>query len=161
MRKYHELFSGGRCQGWELEELFVNAIKSDTQAHHHVIWREAGHDFVADMEVRTNGHRHCLHVKSGQIRNNRELGCPVIEISGHRLTRFGGDLTRITDFLRNADGHILTVPYRQVDGATGRKRLCQVAHIDSRQSFRQRNQYAVAFSLRPTMSWQIWWQIAS
>lgn len=172
LRKYHDLFSGGRCQSWELEELLVNAIKSDTQAHHHVIWREAGHDFEADMEVRTNGHCHFLQVKSGQIKNNRELGCPVITISGHRLTRFGGDLARITDFLRTRTANILTVPYRKVDGATGRKHLYRVAYIDSRyltaisesweckgQSFRQKNQHDVIFSLQPTMSWQIWWKI--
>ncbi len=77
------------------------------------------------MEVRTNGHRHFLQVKSGQIKNNRELGYPVIAISGHRPTRLDGDLTRSTDFLRTRTANILTVPYRQVDGATGRKHLYQ------------------------------------
>ena len=28
LKKYHELFTAGRCQGWEQEELIVNAIKS-------------------------------------------------------------------------------------------------------------------------------------
>ena len=35
LHRYHDLFSGGRCQGWELEELIVRAIKSDAQANHH------------------------------------------------------------------------------------------------------------------------------
>lgn len=49
LKKYHDLFTGGRCSGWELEELIVNAIKADTQAQHHVRWREAGHDDKADI----------------------------------------------------------------------------------------------------------------
>ena len=55
LRKYHALFSGGRCSGWELEELIVKAIKFDTQKNHHVKWREGGHDFEEDILVKTNG----------------------------------------------------------------------------------------------------------
>ena len=32
LRKFHALFGGGRCDGWQLEELLVRAIQSDTQA---------------------------------------------------------------------------------------------------------------------------------
>lgn len=48
LAKYHGLFNGGRCSGWELEELIVAAITSDTRAQHHVRWQEAGHDDKAD-----------------------------------------------------------------------------------------------------------------
>ena len=45
LKEYHKLFSAGRCASWELEELVVKAIKSDTSANHHVnmswqIWWE-------------------------------------------------------------------------------------------------------------------------
>ena len=63
LEKYHELFAGGRCSGWEQEELIVAAIKSDTTAHHHVIWSEAGHDTKADIQVRTNGDIHLIEIK--------------------------------------------------------------------------------------------------
>ncbi len=29
LRKFHELFQGGRCQAWQLEELIAKAIRSD------------------------------------------------------------------------------------------------------------------------------------
>lgn len=32
LRKFHDLFGSGRCDGWQLEELLVRAIQSDTQA---------------------------------------------------------------------------------------------------------------------------------
>lgn len=57
LRKFHDLFGGGRCDGWQLEELLVRAIQSDTQAQHNVYWQEGGHDDKADMQVRTNGER--------------------------------------------------------------------------------------------------------
>jgi len=87
--KYHGLFDSKRCSGWELEELIVNAIKSDTQAQHHVQWQEAGHDDKADILVRINGARHSIQIKSGRIQSER------LVLSGHRLGRFDGDLERI------------------------------------------------------------------
>ena len=85
LRKYHDLFSGRRCAGWELEELIVAALKSDTAANHHVVWKEAGHDDKADITIRTNGNSHSLQVKSGQIKKD------CLELSGYRLGRFKGD----------------------------------------------------------------------
>ena len=60
-----------RCSGWELEELIVNAITSDTQAQHHVRWRGAGHDDEADIVVRLNGKEYLVQIKSAQVRAGR------------------------------------------------------------------------------------------
>lgn len=55
LKKYHDLFDGGRCSGWELEELVFKSIQSDSTAGHHATWEEGGHDDEADIRVRVNG----------------------------------------------------------------------------------------------------------
>jgi len=165
--KYHDLFDSNRCSGWELEELLVGAVKSDTQAQHHVQWQEAGHDDKADIVVRTNGARNSIQVKSGQIRAGRLI------LSGHRLGRFDGDLRRITDYLNAPSANIIAVPYRQTNDDAGRRHLYRVCYADRAviagidagawrahgKQYRQTNASGVEFSLRPSMSWQIWWSI--
>jgi len=165
--KYHDLFDSSRCAGWELEELLVGAVKSDTQAQHHVQWQEAGHDDKADIVVRTNGARHSIQVKSGQIRAGK------LVLSGHRLGRFGGDLKQITDYLNAPSANIIAVPYRQTNDDAGRQHLYRVCYADRAvitgitagawrphgRQHRQTNANGVEFSLRPSMSWQIWWSI--
>ncbi len=167
LTKYHDLFAGGRCSGWELEELIVNAIQSDTQAQHHVFWREAGHDDQADMTVRTNGSRFSLQIKSGQIKKG------VMRLSGHRLGRFGGDFTAITRYLNANTANIISVPYHKTDNDQGRQHVYQVCYIDVRilgdlqakkwiksgARYIQTNEHDVVFSISPSMSWQIWWAI--
>jgi len=64
LHKYHELFDGGRCSGWELEELLFKAIQSDSTAQHYATWTEAGHDDQADIQVRVNDNVHPLQIKS-------------------------------------------------------------------------------------------------
>ena len=59
LEKYHYLFDGGRCSGWELEELVFKAIQSDNTAGHHAAWQEGGHDDQADIRVRVNGEVYC------------------------------------------------------------------------------------------------------
>jgi len=66
LHRYHDLFSGGRCQGWELEELIVRAIKSDAQANHHPLWRESGHDDKADIVIHQGTRPHYVTIKSGR-----------------------------------------------------------------------------------------------
>ena len=119
LAKYHELFTAGRCKGWEQEELIVNAIKSDTQAQHHVKWREAGHDDKADIRVRTNGEYHEIQVKSGQVKPVKEL----LVFSGHRLGRFGGDIEKITEYLNGNKANIISVSYSKKDDDKGRHHI--------------------------------------
>ena len=167
LRKYHELFSGGRCTGWELEELVVKAIKADTKANHHVKWKEGGHDFTEDISVNTNGTIYSLQIKSGQIQKN----CLIL--SGNRLGRFNGDFSKITQFLNNKKDNIISVPYAVVDDERGRAHIYKLVYIDislitgiKKNKWEQKGtQYIqktikeVEFSLRPKMSWQIWWKI--
>lgn len=100
LTRFHELFDGGRCDGWGLEELIVKAIKSDTSAHHHVFWKEAGHDDKTDIIVRINGGEFPIQIKSGKIYSNGRL-----VLSGYRLGRFKGDFEKITDYLKG--NHLL------------------------------------------------------
>ena len=167
LERYHALFSAGRCSGWELEELIFRAIQSDNRAQHHAFWQGAGHDDEADIRVRTNGETHLLQIKSGAIRANH------LTLSGHRLGRFNGDLQQITDYLNGNDAQIISIPYRKVDDHTGRHHIYQIVYADARhltglqagdwrehgRTWVQTNVYGVEFSLRPSMSWQIWWRI--
>lgn len=167
LRRFHDIFTGGRCSAWQQEELLVNAIKSDTVAQHHVRWKEGGHDDKADITVRTNGDSHLIQVKSG-----KESG-GYLTLSGHRLGRFNGDFDLISDYLNSNEANILTVPYRVTDGAQGRIHTYQVCYVDidrmkglqgdnwiaKGKSFVQTNDDGVIFKLSPSMSWQIWWSI--
>lgn len=167
LEKYHALFDGGRCAGWEQEELIVAAIKSDTQAQHHVFWREAGHDDEADIVIRTNGTKHALQIKSGSVKNG------YLTLSGHRLGRFDGVMEDITGYLNASRANILAVPYKKLDNENGRQHIYQVSYVDVRNLARlesegwekvnkhyiQINRHGVESSVRPSMSWQIWWKI--
>lgn len=169
LEKYHELFSGGRCSGWELEELIFKAIQSDSMAQHHAYWREGGHDDKADIEVATGGSTHYLQIKSGKINTRNNL-----TISGYRLGRFDGNLHLITEYLNNTPSEIISVSYEKVDDDMGRKHIYQINYIDSfylqgisadnwkksgKTSRVQENRFGVKFSLRSSMSWQIWWTV--
>ena len=167
LERYHALFSAGRCSGWELEELIFRAIQSDNRAQHHAFWREAGHDDAADIRVRTNGETHLLQIKSGAIKAGH------LTLSGHRLGRFNGNLQQITEYLNNNNAEIISIPYRKVDDDAGRHHIYQIVYADARhltslqanawqehgKAWVQTNQHGVAFSLRPSMSWQVWWRI--
>lgn len=167
LKEYHSLFSGGRCSGWELEELIVKSIKSDTQANHHVKWREGGHDYKEDVHVKTNGKSYSLQIKSGQITKD------YLSISGNRLGRFQKNFSKITDFLNGKKDNIISIPYKKIDDHRGRLHHYKIAYVDadlikglekhrwveSGKSFLQTNNKGVEFSIRPSMSWQIWWKI--
>ena len=167
LKKYHDLFSGGRCSGWELEELVVKAVQSDTQKNHHIQWKEGGHDFNEDIQVKTNGETHSIQIKSGQIRNSHLI------ISGNRLGRFEKDFKQITNFLNTKKDNIISIPYQVTDDEKGRTHHYKIAYIDvdlirgikqtkwekKGKQYIQINTKGVEFSLRPSMSWQIWWKI--
>lgn len=169
LKKYHELFDGGRCLGWELEELIFKAIQSDSTARHYATWTEAGHDDEADIRVVVNNTEYALQIKSGTVKRG------YLELSGHRLGRFDGNLEDITEYLNNNSSEILSIPYRKVDDDTGRHHIYRIVYVDStylrllaptdwekpnnRKSWRQTNPYGVIFTLHPSMSWQVWWRI--
>lgn len=171
LNKYHDLLTGGRCSGWQLEELLTRAIRSDNSVAHHVKWKEGGHDDKADIIVTDNlGHSYPLEIKSGKIRPN--LG--KLEISGHRLGRFKGDMYEISDYLNSKSSDIIAVPCRRIDDKHGRRYEYTIHYVDlkyirsispsewrqpTKSKYTQVNQYGVEFSLHPTMSWQIWWRI--
>ena len=165
--EYHKIFSAGRCSGWELEELIVKSIKSDTQANHHVKWRESGHDYKEDVQVKTNGKSYSLQIKSGQITKD------YLSISGNRLGRFQKNFSKITDFLNGKKDNILSVPYKKVDDHKGRSHCYQIAYVDADimrdlekdkwiekgKQYLQTNNKGVELSVRPSMSWQVWWKV--
>ena len=167
LERYHQLFSAGRCSGWELEELIFRSIQSDNIAQHHAFWREAGHDDEADIRVRINGDVHLLQIKSGRIRAGN------LTLSGFRLGRFAGDFHAITDYLNENNAEIISVPYRKIDDHTGRRHIYRIVYADVEHltglddgaweqrgaAWVQTNGYGVEFSLRPSMSWQIWWKV--
>jgi len=167
LRKFHELFMGGRCAGWQQEELLVAAIKSDTRAQHQVFWVEAGHDDKADIRVRTNGEIHAIEIKSGSLKKDN------LVLSGHRLGRFHGDLQKITQYLNQKTADIISIPHEQIDDEQGRRHIYRLRYVDVRTltslkpdawekkgtSWIQENDHGVISSLRTSMSWQIWWTI--
>ncbi len=170
LEDYHRLFTGGRCSDWQLEELIVRAIRSDTQANHHVMWRERGHDSKADIRVRTNGTIHDIQIKSGTISKRPPQ---KLEISGHRLGRYKGDLVAITKYLQSKTADFLCVPYKQIDGEHGLTRYYSLAYLAIEHlrdinpngwnkigsSYKQTNRHGILFSIISSLSWQIWWKI--
>ena len=173
LQKFHDLFSGGRCAGWQQEELIVAAIKADTQAQHHVLWKERGHDDKADIQVKTNGETHPLQIKSGEVKGGRKGQAKKLVLSGHRLGRFDGDLPKITDYLNSRNANVIAVPYKKTDNQQGRTHTYTVSYVDikylkglqadkweqQKKRYEQTNAYDVEFSLNPSMSWQVWWRV--
>jgi hypothetical protein len=169
LKKFHELFQGGRCQAWQLEELIAKAIRSDFSKSEKVIWKGNGHDIGCDIMVNDNIE---MQVKSGTIENG------FLTLSGHRLGRFKGDFSAITDFLNQNSYLLISVPYYTKDCELGKSHIYQIFYIDGKilkindwkkwvekkgkssgVSYCCMNEYGVILSIQPTMSWQIWWKI--
>ena len=175
LTQYHDLFDGGRCSGWELEELIYKSIQSDNTAGHHATWKEGGHDDQADIRVRVNGETYPLQIKSGEIKQVKsgDQRKPHLVLSGHRMTRFKGDFKAITEYLNEERADFLSIPYRKVDDDKGRHHIYQIVYVEGRDlrqlnpnqwekvksSWRQVNPYGVIFTVSPVMSWQVWWRI--
>lgn len=169
LTRYHALFTGGRCQAWEQEELLTRAINSDHKTKHHARWTEGGHDDYADIEVRINGSTIGIQVKSGQVQPRNE----TLSLSGHRLTRFNGDFESISKYLNEKTVDIISIPYRKLDTQQGRQHEYTIRYIDIEKltgvfpeqweqhgsHYQQENYHGVLFKLVPRMSWQIWWKI--
>lgn len=173
--KFHDLFDGGRCSGWQLEELIFKSIQSDSTAGHHATWQEGGHDDQADIRVRVNGVVYPLQIKSGEIKQVRSGNerKPHLVLSGHRMTRFKSDFNAITEYLNKERADFLSIPYRKVDDDTGRHHIYQIVYIQGGylrglnltqwekvgSSWKQINPHGVIFTVSPSMSWQVWWRI--
>lgn len=169
LKKFHDLFQGGRCQAWQLEELLAKAIRSDFSSSHKVLWKGNGHDIGYDILV---DDKHDIQVKSGVVKKD------ILTLSGHRLGRFKGDIEKITDFLNSSTYNLLAVPYKKHEDKKGVQHIYQILYtntdilkLDNYKdwkeikgkkggvSYKATNKYGVELSLSPSMSWQIWWEI--
>lgn len=172
--KFHDLLKGGRCLNWQLEEFLVKSIRSDSATGHYAEWCEGGLDTDADITVRSNGQIHLIQLKFGSCTKEH------LKLSGHRLGRFNGDLLEITQFLNDTRFQIIAVAYRLQQYEIGQSH-CYTMHYISPETIRIGaglewkevwnkagikvsryqlvNEYGVKFSLHPSMSWQIWWDI--
>ena len=179
---YHRLFSGTRCKGWQLEELLVAAINSDTGSDHHATWVENGQSKGYDFKVRWNppGKERIttpIQVKSGKF---FKKGKQDVEFNGFSLNRFRGDLEQITDYINDNNNDIISVPYYYIDSDQGRKHIYQLCYIDSEvvsdvvkdkwekrehqtlghvTQWNQVSRNGTLHQLRPTADWKVWWKI--
>lgn len=94
-------------------------------------------------------------------------------MSGHRLGRFNGVMDDIGAYLNTPRANIMAVPHRLIDDSKGRQHIYRVCYVDIKimtgletnkwekrgAQYVQTNAGGVEFSLRPSMSWQIWWAI--
>ena len=159
---FHKLFQGGRCQAWQLEELLAKAIRSDFAHAEKVVWKGNGHDIDADIIINDTHH---LQVKAGKITKD------TLVLSGHRLGRFKGDFEQIIKFLNQSNYVVVAVPYHRVDDDKGITHIYRLFYIAPKifkvegsfepykGSYRYVNKYDVTMHIRPSMSWQIWWEI--
>ena len=160
--KFHELFQGGRCQAWQLEELLAKAIRSDFSVAEKVTWKGNGHDIDADIIINDENH---LQVKSGAIKKNKLI------LSGHRLGRFNKDFQEIKKFLNQSKYMIISVPYKNKKDSRGISHVYKIFYIDPsilsitgdfeshKKIYVHVNSHDVHMSLIPSMSWQVWWDI--
>ena len=167
LRKYHTLFNYSRCQAWQLEELIVKAINSDIYANHSVIWSPSGHNVDWDISVMANDIKYPIQIKSGQTTAKHLI------LSGHRLGRFKGDFTAISDYLNSKTDNIISVSYNCRNDDNGMYHDYCVRHINhyvladvesdkwvkKGKSYYQENKHGTKLSISPSMSWQVWWRI--
>jgi hypothetical protein len=162
LKKFHELFQGGRCQAWQLEELIAKAIRSDFDKNEKVLWKGNGHDIGCDIIVNDDVK---IQIKSGTIKKDS------LVLSGHRLGRFKGDLEVITDFLNDNQYLLVAVPYYSEEDDNGKSHIYQIFYLETKMlgledykkwkkeksKYVAVNKYGVELSINPSMSWQIWW----
>jgi hypothetical protein len=124
LRKFHELFQGGRCQAWQLEELIAKSINSDFKAKDKAFWKGNGHDIEADIVVGN----YKISVKSGKIENKTTKKVEKLILSGHRLGRFEGDLEKISEFLTSNTYLLVAVPYNLKENENGKQHNYQLIY---------------------------------
>ena len=171
LKIFHSLFRGGRCEAWQLEELVVRAIKSDHKKSERVDWIGRGHDVDKDIQIiETNGKVNDIQIKSGKIEKSNMV------VSGHRLGRFKEDLSKITEFLNLNKYDTFLIPYCEEEDELGKRFIYKIFYADSNifkidnkweskigkkggETFFTQNSKGVKIFLRPSMSWQIWYEI--
>ena len=171
LKTFHNLFRGGRCDAWQLEELIVRAIKSDHNKSERVDWIGRGHDVDKDIRItETNDKVNDIQIKSGKIEKEK------IVVSGHRTGRFKEDLNEIKKFLNSSRYDTFLIPYREEENELGKRFIYQIFYADSNifkidndweqkdsekgtKTFFTQNSKGVKIFLRPSMSWQIWYEI--
>ena len=157
---HHKLYKKIRCKAEYLEELIVSSLRFNNFV---VDWDPASHDKEKDIVVNETNK---IQIKSGTFQKQKS----TITISGHRLGRFKGDLKEVTEYLnsslsdtisvfnpdKNSEKHLYTV-------ASISREILKGLKYDKWEkentSYRQTNILGVEFSLRVSMSWQIWWVI--
>ncbi|HIF61801.1 MAG TPA: hypothetical protein EYQ38_02450 [Candidatus Pelagibacter sp.] len=155
---HHQLYKKIRCKAEYLEELLTSSFES---ANYKVKWKPASHDKKKDLVV--NGKN--LSIKSGVLKPQKKM----IEISGHRLTRFKHDLNEITNYL-NKSTDTLCVYNPQKNSQIHKYSLSIINKEkfsnlqknkwqERKNSFKQINDFGVEFSIQKSMSDQVWWKI--
>ena len=157
---HHQLYKKIRCKAEYLEELIVSSLRSNSFV---VDWDPASHDKEKDITVNSSDN---IQIKSGTFQKKSN----TITISGHRLGRFEGDLKKITEYLNSSLSDTISVfnPNKKSDKhhytvASISKEILKGLKHDKwekeKTSYSQTNIHGVQFSLRVSMSWQIWWVI--
>lgn len=155
---HHKLYKEIRCKAEYLEELLTSALKL---SGFKVVWKPASHDKKKDLVVENNN----ISVKSGVLMPKKEM----LEVSGHRLTRFNHNLEKITQYLnkstdtlcvynpeRKSTNHKYSLALIKKEKFSG---LEESKWNDLGKTYIQENDFGVQFRIQKDMSDQIWWQI--
>ncbi len=173
LRKYHKLFDGGRCEGFQQQELIVKAIKTDARSNLEVFWKGKTHKDKPDIIIKTKEEEHLFKVRSGDEEEDK------IIISGYRLGKHDGNFSSITQYLNSREENIIGITYDKEDGKTRSKHIYRLYYLNisklkgittnkwvkkstsrSKNPTRiQTNSHNVEFSVHPSMSWQVWWSV--
>ena len=146
LKEYHKLFPNLKCKGECLEHIVAKAIGGEVLG---------GHDKHSDIKIKN----HFIQIKSGEINKG------ILTISGHRLTRFKNDFTKINEFLSSVESVIISVPTKkkifdyliyEIDPC-----LLKPSKLWNKKgkSFYQVNKKNVTLTISPSMSWQVWWKV--
>ena len=157
--KHHDLYKKIRCKAEYLEELLSMSLVSEG---YNVEWKPASHEKKRDLIV--NGED--LSVKSGVLMPQKK----VIEISGHRLTRFNRNFDEITAYLnKSTDTLCVYNPQKKSEAhkyslAIIKKEKFSSLKVDEwkpkGKSYIQQNHFGTQFTIHNSMSDQIWWQVS-
>lgn len=173
LRSYHDIFQGSRCSSVQMEEIVVQAVRSDYNHQHRVFWRGSGHDDREDIRIENN-EVFRIQVKSGQVENigRGKDKRAYLKLSGNRTTRFDNMQDR-TRYLNESDSNIISFSYEKQEDDEGITHVYRVRYVDRSllhgldpelweprgKSLYQTNKDGVIFRLTATMSSQVWWNI--
>ncbi len=170
LKKYHALFEGGRCEGFHQQELIVKAIESAARGEFQITWKGRTHSDKPDIIIKTEKEEHLLKIRSGKEIEDQ------IDVSGYRFSKHRNKANKfdlITQFLNSRDVNIICIIHDKKDDEAGRRDVYNIYYLDINKlkgisptgwlnpnTFHiQTNSHGVEFSLRPAMSWQIWWKV--